>query len=737
MGAVQNHRRREQIEEARNRGIGVRGTPSGEDIPVCYGQTGVNSLLAYPGLVGRNVPNVPLQQIGQFGAPNGGGYFGGWHGNVPRGAGFGGGRGGRNTILMNQHVVCVGDVETITDILLEDYYMSQRILDQDFWGIAGFEWRNGNANTYSRLAEAFWRDNGGSTELVRGSTDIFDGLTYLTAFYRHDRSDPLLNPGSPNRVFVFLRGRKIRSFEPVGNTFRLSAERTYSESVPRILADYLTDTRFGPQNITADDLDMDSFAAADAVASQEVLGSSATALAYLHQNIPAGIAEILGSDRFRESFSSFYQREYGFPPDLTPASIGAGAYERRRYAPVHRFEFNGRVDTSRDYPSQIARILDAMPGALFWRSLSGKYKIAVGDPTRTAAAQSVGNLDGDNLISVLKYDHDARYNSALVDYEDIELDLQRNKFTWPTPGGALARRWEAEDRGRKLPVSLQLNGTNNRHHATSTAYHIIALSRRPRFRLNGFLSLLQYEPGDVLRLTDTRQDIDTYIFVQNVNTDGPTQTVNIEAVEFFPEDWEFIASEFYVLRADVQRAPGILPPTNVTISQDPSSHELVVAWINPDEQTPDVTLIDMQFTGNGGLTWITQTQISAEADVYAFVPFGIQLNDVRVRLRAVTATGRASAWAVSNSIQATNLEGAEPVAPTGTQRGGWNLGRNYRDGDTIIVRPPGQRFGYTQYECQVNHTSTAETEPGVGSKWMTVWEVGDECDAESEANGEC
>ena len=161
--------------------------------------------------------------------------------------------GNRNEYLLSQHVVSIGDIDSIDNVWVNDNPADTG----DFARSMFVHWQNGG--TADPVASAF------TTE--RDQNDLFTDFAYATNVYRLDRDDPQYS-GVPTPLY-FVRGRTV--FDPRTNT------TVWSNNAALVLLDYLTNSEYGPGWSQTDDIDKPSFIAAANVCGEIVQGPNVSA----------------------------------------------------------------------------------------------------------------------------------------------------------------------------------------------------------------------------------------------------------------------------------------------------------------------------------------------------------------------------------------------------------------------------------------------------------------------------
>ena len=586
--AYQAKRARERLAElerqsGREQDINV-DTAAGLEIPILYGRTISYPLLAFPGTFGTNLPYVPDERIGGLLA----------------------GRGMDNEYLLNQFVVCAGDIQGVYNAWNADQPITGAQSPQS--GHMTVEWKNGGEA--SDMATRFCSTAGfnsipGNGSQLRVNTDRFTGLSYITTVTRYVQHDPQIL-GVP-RPFLALEGRLLPSITRSGSSYAVSSSREFDTNAVKVLLDYLTSDQYGPQ-IPLEFLDLPSFYAAQQQAGQSVQGPGS--VVDTSENNARRIAgfDYVGTDG--------QLNEAGYAPgqDVGFANPTTDAFTPRAQLPVtlHRNEYNGSVSTSRDYIQNTWDILSLMPDARFFWSEEGKYKHSLGDPTRTPAQQSVFMVNDSVLkqpVAVRHASNEDKLNLVTMTFADIEQAFAKSSVTWPVKNEALHNSFLAEDNNEELHETIHLKGCNNHFHARSIAATHVLLTRRTIYIMRVGETGIQLEEGNVIRIQDSITGIDTYARIVLINKTERFE-FDITAVEFHQIDYAWTYDEETVLSGleSIERANGVL--TSVTATAEGSV--VTVTWVANPRQPLDVVSYEIEGSIDGGVTWILGAVVTAQ-----------------------------------------------------------------------------------------------------------------------------
>ena len=611
--------RRKKALKRNFKGVDVRQSPSANEVLVLYGRTAVDGTIAY------------LTVNNNFAGSSGGGRRN--FGSVPRKR-----KGKRNEFLLMQQVICVGEIDTILDVWAD----GKRVSGGNLSGYVQVE--IGNYGQASAMASAFTGQ--------RTDTDKFTGLNYASIIAYQYYKKPKFS-GVP-AMFYFVRGRKLKTINESSGTYSLSSAETYSANAVRVLLDYLTSDVYGP-GLSVDDIDLQSWYTAQQKAGEIIQG---TGNVLWNKTYPTGRNQAYGTNY---STWSDYYGGIGFSSQGVTGIVNTAAANptTEPVTGLLRYEYNGQVSTTRDYPSMIDQILEVMPGAQFFRGGNGKYKLVVPDSETDEADQSVGLVNEDLLlghVEVLYPDNTTKLNRLVVSYSNMNKDFATDTVTFPEPAGALQTRFATEDGGVVLNSTDDINGSNNPYHAKDIAGSLVLLSRRPRYnfkmRAVGYL----YEPGDIIRVIDPICGVNTYMMIESIQVDAQL-VVHVTGIQFDKDDYTWIGDEAQVIEGLDYPDFTVLAPQSVTLAVDGDNRMSTTTWEPNENETGDVIQYALEFFD--GTEWIPLVVVPLETTKYVYtIAFGA-ITGYKIRVAAISITGETSDWTESNAIDVENLEGLD------------------------------------------------------------------------------
>ena len=343
------------------------------------------------------------------------------------------------------------------------------------------------------------------------------------------------------RPSYYVKGKKYRTVASGG---AVSSTKVFTANAANKLLDYLIETdRYGPRDFTADDVDLPSFYAAQEVAGHVLSHGSA----FAGETYPSELNTAGGT-----SFSTWgdYFADVGINA-LNPSGL---AFDKVPYQ-IDRFKssatdtdiekkmmlfgaYNGHLETVRDFPAAIDTIVRAIPGAIFFKRLTGKYALSVVPITGTV--ESVITLTDSDLIgsvNVQAPDTDQQINRMIIQYTAIENDYDTGEdIEIPSASTQLRAQLTALDdiiveRRQRLPF------VNNKLHATMHAIHRILLSRRRTLNITVKQAHVALELGDVISLNTNTLDIPTTDQWRIVGITTNPDSFTLDCIEFKQSDY--------------------------------------------------------------------------------------------------------------------------------------------------------------------------------------------------------
>ena len=625
-----NKERRKELNRAAQREINLRGEDAGKPIPLLYGYTGGQALVAYANAVR------------------------GWHAS---GSAYAGALGrldvsrtqlddqvGRNPVLLQQGVLGFGEIESIDRVLVDDRELAGEV---------------GDTSLVKKMPDGPVADPMATLNDRATVVKLYDGLTGLTALHWQRSGDPKYGGGRPPVLYAFVKGRKLRRVVRTGSagnySYDLSAARTFTNNAVLVLLDYLLEPDIGAIGLTEADLDLESWYGAQEVAGERQFANAPsgqdrpwlTIKPRFEQGVDPGtrrtdkrtLDETLyftkeaatipdaptlqelyhgdddwtrldagGKPTFEQGMAKTWWVRVDYigttgrerkgdveeltaanPPANYPAATPAILAEERvnsglAYgADFIRYQYDGAVRTDVDALQIVQQIMETMPGAIFWRGEDSLFRLSLGDGTRTAADQAgAKRIDDTWLLApvAIEYpDANDKLNSLEMSYPDIALDFATNVVTFPgTEETTLKTVLMEEDGDVLLHDSDTYEGITNNYHAHSAAANLILQSRRPRYSFETSLAALDIQPGDIVRLVQQVTGMDEHVRIERKDV-TPRRTVAWTAREFQPVDFQWIPRGQFDPGQLTEPDLTIPAPTSVRVAETPDSNIVSVDWV--------------------------------------------------------------------------------------------------------------------------------------------------------------
>ena len=351
---------------------------------------------------------------------------------------------------------------------------------------------------------------GESGTMVRGFKHTYDANVTFGHFLNLEDS---AYSGSTPTHELYIKGKKLPVIEFDGANYSISEEKVFTVNAINVLLDYLIAEHYGPGSqvggtaLTADDIDLESFYNAQEVGNQLLSGS------LTFDNAPNQI------ERFMSDASD---------SDITDKMLIYGAY-------------NGTLTTEKDFFPAIDSILDAFPGALFFKRLdeNGKYAVAVVDPT-VSTVTSVATITDNDIVGDIEIetpDTNRLRNRITMQFKDIENDYKGTTLEVPSRGSSLRTQLDAED-DSILRLSINAPYINNKIHATMHAIHEIAKRHRELLSVVVRSKHIGLELGDVISINTNTLDLSNKQYrIIGIESDTANLTFTLQCIEFIQTDY--------------------------------------------------------------------------------------------------------------------------------------------------------------------------------------------------------
>ena len=572
----------------------------------------------------------------------------------------------KREIQLSQHVICVGEIESV-EVLVVDGATSE---DEDKF--KQFKAKNMNAGEVDIIATVF------SPE--RDDNAKFTQLPYINFLaIQH----PIKNPQwfKFPQVTAFILGRKLRQINLINNDYSFSDDETYDRNSIKVMLDYLTNNLYGP-NILDNIFQLDHWYKTQQKAGTIIQGPgnvlwnmpypaicnarygtsyatwSEVFLSLGLENInDIGLA---GDGSNNKQVPEFIQGPFGqFPNPEYPVNTGEATeqYWTTPFAPLLRYEFNGLINTSRNFATNIDQILASMPGVNLFINYNGKLDIKLPDSIIPKEQQSVKVIDKHVLVGRVKRtlpDANIKLNRVNLVYKDASKGLEEDTFVFPEEGSRLSISLLALDNGQRLEKELVVDSVVDIFHASSIAANIIFESRQPLYTFETRIKTGLLELGDIVNVIDLTVNINKFVVIIGIQDKLPTKTIAYTTREFEPCDYAYLphARE---LAAPALSIPIVEPPEAVEVSVAEFDPRFVhITWIRPTRISTSELIVKYEVEISlGGQAWISVGIVDASDDDARAVFFnvGLQAISVIARVRSVAQTGIVSEWTLSNSVE--------------------------------------------------------------------------------------
>ena len=678
--------RKKAAREAATRSIQGRPTGAGQDIPICYGYTGLDALICYAN-VGRNLPYVP---------PQGKNVIGRQVADSQDDA--------EDEFLLAQAVLSAGAIEEITQIHvnktnintigsavqiheakngnnINDFNADGTLKPPKAHYAAIFEHVSAMAAYFDQYRTASWNTGDGITpEFMGGSerdrTARFTGLGYLTSAYEQKTKvkDKRLQFGNDvPQPFVMLKGRILREVMRAGAgttadpyTYSMSTIETFSSNWVRCVIDYLTSPIYGPGLLDAD-IDLETAynaqVAADVVAQGSGSPLASRAAPHIDDDLAAKVRASLGlaadATVLNRHLIVYYNTQAGFGPGgrgwtSNPYGLSGLGADYITPTDIRRYEFNGKISTAQDFPDAIQTFEQAAVGMDLWFSREGKVKFRAPDSETDEATQVELTIDQFVEEPTISFpDANQRATQYNVRYRNWLKEASDDSETYPETGSALHNQLKERNGGLDLPDSFEAEGIHNKQAARSLAANRIFIDERPfvNFRV-GMIGLL-IETGDILRLRPPVNGLDLIVKVLSQPITNADWTHDVEAVIFDKDDRAWFTTDNERVDLTNIGETTLTPPASVTPTYAADERELRVVVAPPVSAKTAILSYDLEVadvSGTGIPAWRKLTNLLAGSNLeYRYTPATKEVLRVQFRARSLGISSE-SDWTSSNVV---------------------------------------------------------------------------------------
>lgn len=311
--------------------------------------------------------------------------------------------GERNEFLMYQQALCVGPINRVIDVIIDN---GRYITDPDlgtYGEIQETPTRKKHNGVKAALRMDFHYYGTEADSIAKANHSIFQsakfrGLAFLTACFKLDRDEPQFS-GPPN-VQALIEGRLVRTVAGGVLSTTLSYEDdpgnyTYTTSGPFCLLDYMLDKESGA-GYDLDEINLASFEAADAVCSQ-----------IIQQGVQ------VGGKIWKPSDGSFFTSTRDLP----------------------LYECNIVIDPSKPSRDNIESLLSCMGDARLIYS-NGQYHLNVQYPLNNGDIDVVADITDEDILLDEKVEitwpnASNKYNFATVRFNNEFEDFAQDSISWP------------------------------------------------------------------------------------------------------------------------------------------------------------------------------------------------------------------------------------------------------------------------------------------------------------------
>jgi hypothetical protein len=310
--------------------------------------------------------------------------------------------GERNEFLCYQQAMCVGPINRVIDMIIDD----GRYIDDPSLGYSGEIAKTSTKKKHTAVKAAlrfdYHRFGGAADNIAKANfgnraSALFDGMAWFTAWFRLDRDDPQFS--SIPQVQTLIEGRKVRwvddgNLSTVLNYADDPTNYRYDNSPALCLLDYMLDNENGG-GYDLEDIDLASFEAADAICRQIV-----------QEDV------VIGGKIWKPTIGT----QFG-----------------TRDLPL--YECNTIVDVKRPVRENIESILSTMGDArLIWSN--GKYSLSLQYPTSNETIDLAATITDDDLVAGESVElsfpsADSRYNFVTMRFHNEFENFKEDSVSWP------------------------------------------------------------------------------------------------------------------------------------------------------------------------------------------------------------------------------------------------------------------------------------------------------------------
>ena len=484
---------------------------------------------------------------------------------------------------------------------------------------------------------------------LRDSNTRFEGLSYTTMIIRRQLKNQVY-VGVP-QTQVFRRGQRVLSLaEGTGSEAPPESSRGFHYTIPEVVADYII--RHGGT------VDWKSFREAYAYASRIVQGPDT-------EDVDENPELEAARQRFNEEhgtnytvaqFQNFLQTAgagtpfgLGFNP-LAQSGITQNPFFGTQSAldalDLRRHEWCDELPEGTGFQDGLDALLAPWAGAKVYRGPEGHYIFKFPDATKTAAAQSVGTIDGDLLIGPVESTFptdDEKINRMILGYTNINKSHAKDTVTVPTPNSELDKQIRTtRDQGKLLQRELNMPGVYNKYQATSAALTEVYLSGRPTRRFRTKPAGFNYLVGETVHVRDPITGLDEYVYLDSKQVDPQTLEVTFSGTQFVPIDyaWDITPFDRVNLAPPVPYVPPPIPtPDNVRLVLNPDGRyaTLTFGLTGTPADAEGIVKFNIDTSRNSGATWAGRTSVGPDLREVE-LPIALSAETIKARIQTVVQT---------------------------------------------------------------------------------------------------
>lgn len=507
-----------------------------------------------------------------------------------------------NAILMTQNAIAFEGINAVIDIDFDDTTQSNSKFKDRY--------RIGIYSDVPSKSSATFIDAGFP------NTNNFTDTTLAECIFYLNRDDPQHN-GIPS-VSFYLQGQKIRDIieitDPITQekTYEFSTEKKFSNNPALILADYLTNTKYG-------------------------------------RGLPDS----------RLDLKSFYKAKLICDTVVDNRSYGGKVFGGNQPRDIKLYEFNDVIDTGLEVRENVDKIIQSMQQAfLIWSG--GKYKLQLSYPNEHPSVENElvhadhVFTDDDIIQSEINVEWpkaENKYNQVTVRFSNALKNFKTDSVTWPKSFSDVHNFFLEEDNQQPLKTETSLPGIIDPYHALARAEEMVRNSRTVSFmRVKLNRKAITLEPGDFFLLKSEIASIsnndtaDNYeIFrVESITYDSELNCeITAYSFDYRNLAWNLADDVAYPLTTNQELVVPV--PRNVEFNETEDGiygvQSGIITWDPPLRNDFDSFVIEISTNaGSGTPTWTTLGETSG----YSFDVIGLNSGTYSFQVKSKTNRGAKS-----------------------------------------------------------------------------------------------